>query len=501
MGLTQRGTQVVPLKSGNMVPFWTSSGFIELLNVAGTVTVDFVRFGSSRQNPVTTSEWSGTSVSALTSTSATYGKSIVRAYPAIGTTDTHTASDWSARDWTTPGGRNDVPTGAADADSDGIPDSAEISGGTYGGLDLYAMGARTGQRDIFIEVDYMNSADPGVIPRSESLQKVVDSFAAQNIKVHFDAGTQFSAGYSPTGFNLGQGSNLVPYEPCVTLDASTCTANASRRSIWDWKYEYADIRRAGVFHYALFGNSQLANGGGGSSGLAELPGNDLLVTMGNWGFSTTAGAPLNMLINMQASTLMHELGHNLSLGHGGNEHVNYKPNYWSIMNYLYQLDGLDANPAGNTAYLRWRKRAYPSESINSCSLPNSPCGDPSQFVMSYSNGTSSVLNENSLYETNNVGRGNSGGTTFADWDASGTLTTTALYGDLNFDSAISSLSDHNDWGNLLLAFSRYYGGNSGRTLTTMPDSRVFNPVTDDRQPVSPPCAPPSFTQVRNSHVH
>jgi hypothetical protein len=121
--------------------------------------------------------------------------------------------------------------------------------------------------------------------------------------------------------------------------------------------------------------------------------------------------------------------------------------------------------------------------------------------MSYSNGTSSVLNENSLYETNNVGRGNSGGTTFADWDASGTLTTTALSGDLNSDSAISSLSDHNDWGNLLLAFSRYYGGNSGRTLTTMPDSRVFNPVTDDRQPVSPPCAPPSFTQIRNSHVH
>lgn len=503
MGLTQRGTQVVPLKSGNMVPFWTSSGFIELLNVAGTVTVDFVRFGSSSQNPVTASEWSGTSVSALTSASATYGKSIVRAYPAIGTTDTHTASDWSARDWTTPGGRNDVPAGAADADSDGIPDSAETSGGTYGGLDLYAMGARTGQRDIFIEVDYMNSADPGVIPRSESLQKVVDSFAAQNIKVHFDAGTQFSAGYSPTGFNLGQGSNLVPYEPCVTLDASTCTANASRRSIWDWKYEYADIRRAGVFHYALFGNSQLANGGGGSSGLAELPGNDLLVTMGNWGFSTSAGAPLNKLINMQASTLMHELGHNLSLGHGGNEHVNYKPNYWSIMNYLYQLDGLDANPAGNTAYLRWRKVVYGD--VDSCSLPNSPCGDRSAFIMSYSNGTSSVLNESSLYEANNVGRGNSGGTAFADWNGNGIQDGTPYAMNLNvrdpYYGNVTVLSDHNDWGNLLLAFSRYYGGNSGRTLTTMPDSRVFNPVTDDRQPVSPPCAPPSFTQIRNSHVH
>jgi hypothetical protein len=38
---------------------------------------------------------------------------------------------------------------------------------------------------------------------------------------------------------------------------------------------------------------------------------------------------------------MHELGHNLNLKHGGNEHLpNFKPNYESIMNYMFQTIGL-----------------------------------------------------------------------------------------------------------------------------------------------------------------
>ena len=80
------------------------------------------------------------------------------------------------------------------------------------GLDLYSMGARTGQKNIFIEVDYMNALDPGVIPRRESLQMVVDSFNAQSIKVHFDAGTTFSSSFSTADFNLGQGNHRLPIE-------------------------------------------------------------------------------------------------------------------------------------------------------------------------------------------------------------------------------------------------------------------------------------------------
>lgn len=496
----QRGTQMVRLRSGNQVPFWTTGGFIELLNAGATI--DFVRFGASSQAPTTGSHWSGASAAALPYSASDYGKSIVRAYPRTADTDSNTASDWTSAIWSTPAGRNDVPGNAADADADGIPDSAETAGGTFAGLDLYAMGARTGQRNIFIELDRMSSADPGVIPRSESLQKVVDAFSAKGIAVHFDAGTTFSASFSRASFNLGQGSSVVSYEPCVTFNQTTCNLNSSnRRSLYDWKDDSMDLRRRAVFHYLLFGNSQNADGSSGSSGLAELPGNDLIVSMGGWGFTTSTTTNLNILINMQASTIMHELGHNLNLQHGGNVSTNYKPNYWSVMNYLYQLNGLDANPAGSTAYQRWRKEMGDSTPAM-CSLANSPCGAPSGFVMSYSDGSGSALNEASLQESANIGRGSTAGA-YADWDLNGSLTSAAVARDLNSDGSQATLADFDDWSNLVLPFVRSYSTNSGVSAlrSSSPISAaVPNPVTADEQPVSHEVAPPSrfFEELRRA---
>ena len=68
------------------------------------------------------------------------------------------------------------PLNASDNDDDGIPDSAEVSGSTFAGLDLFAMGARTSQPDIFVEVDYMNTTDPGVVPQRAALDKVAAAF-------------------------------------------------------------------------------------------------------------------------------------------------------------------------------------------------------------------------------------------------------------------------------------------------------------------------------------
>jgi hypothetical protein len=397
----------------------------------------------------------------------------------------------------TPAGRNDVPTSAVDNDLDGIPDSAEVSGGTFAGIDLYAMGSRTSQKDIFIELDRMNTAVVGIIPRQEAIQKVVDAFSANSVSVHFDAGDAFVGSFSTANFNLGQSASLVPYEICITLDQTTCTGNTTYKSIYDYKEAYFDLRRLSIFHYLIMGSSQLANGASSNSGIAEINGNDFIVTFGGWSLSNTVGTQRNILINYQAATIMHELGHNLGLQHGGNESTNYKPNYWSVMNYLYQLNGLDASASGTSAYQRWRNSKGDATPIQ-CSLANSPCGLTSQFVINYSDGSSSSLIESSLMESNNIGRGSTGGG-YADWNMNGSLTAGAISRDLNVDGSLTTLTDYNDWANIALPFSRSSSGNAGLSRSAINSNRL-DPMSNDRQPVAEETAPSSsfFEQLRNT---
>ena len=74
----------------------------------------------------------------------------------------------------------------------------------------------------------------------------------------------------------------------------------------------------------------------GVSGTAEFPGGgDFLITLGLWDNTNFVGNDFGV-----ASTTMHELGHTFGLGHGGDALPNCKPNYLSVMNYLFQLGGL-----------------------------------------------------------------------------------------------------------------------------------------------------------------
>ena len=123
-------------------------------------------------------------------------------------------------------------------------------------------------------------------------------------------------------------------------------------------------------HYMLWTHQQVA--GGTASGCAELPGNDIQVALGAWNYFCSGGANNGGFclsnancpgaggscqpsgdqdgdgtadqdvgtIQQQAGTLMHELGHNLNLGHGGGDWTNNKPNYLSVMNYTFQTSGL-----------------------------------------------------------------------------------------------------------------------------------------------------------------
>lgn len=96
----------------------------------------------------------------------------------------------------------------------------------------------------------------------------------------------------------------------------------------------------------------VASGQGGTgSGISELGGGDSLITLGLWNLQDL---PADQVVRVQAGTFAHELGHSIALTHGGyffdpqppGSYVatiepNCKPNFRSVMNYLFQVDLLD----------------------------------------------------------------------------------------------------------------------------------------------------------------
>jgi hypothetical protein len=82
-----------------------------------------------------------------------------------------------------------------------------------------------------------------------------------------------------------------------------------------------------------------------NTGVGDFLGGDAMVTLG--GFNDSLGRPVGTDY-MQGATLAHELGHGMGLRHGAFKlpsgtvvpEPNCKPNYLSVMNYLFQLRGL-----------------------------------------------------------------------------------------------------------------------------------------------------------------
>jgi hypothetical protein len=199
-----------------------------------------------------------------------------------------------------------------------------------------------------------------------------------------------------------------------------------------------------IFHYIISAHDYDPTSSGLSRGIGA---SDLIVSLGSWtgGTGTT---------NEQAGTLMNELGHNLSLHHGGGDDTNFKPNYLSIMSYAFQTQGLIKGGAART--------------------------------FDYSRSALPVLDETSLNEPAGLGAGATGyGTRYScsgsqqvvlnasgpiDWNCSGVITETGISAYINDDSATNSLSGYNDWANLKLK-----GGAIGLAGIT-PDLPMTTPV-------------------------
>jgi uncharacterized repeat protein (TIGR01451 family) len=261
-----------------------------------------------------------------------------------------------------------------DLDADGIPDCWERNGIQIKATDGHIVTlplpkATVGHKDLFVEADYMDCAAGG------------DNTCAANS--HSDEPVQGAMDEVVNAFRQAPVDNLVggPGIDLHLADAdavplvgrfgfpedinSNCPAssfNGYKSHFFGTPHERTDsdsalllMAKRLVYRYAIFAD-QLPDtwdpkagtcNATGSSGISEIGGNDFIVTVGSWG--STKWAAVGCLAHerratcglrqIQAATFMHELGHTLGLRHGGNEDVNCKPNYLSVMNYVFQFPG------------------------------------------------------------------------------------------------------------------------------------------------------------------
>ncbi len=212
-----------------------------------------------------------------------------------------------------------------DTDADGLSDGDEIFG-TEDGLDLPALGADPLRKDIFIECDWFAGVFEGVYrdfrPRALAVERVVRAFADAPVPNPYGApdGISIHLDYGQSG--VFTGGNQLPGTPVFIMFPADFAV---------YKGAHFDTRRVGYFHYAVFAN-RYDSPTNRSSGVAEIIGDDFMVTMVDYLSSFN-----------QSQTIMHELGHNLGLRHGGFENRNWKPNYNSVMNYRHQFTGVDTD--------------------------------------------------------------------------------------------------------------------------------------------------------------
>ncbi|MEV6415834.1 hypothetical protein [Kribbella sp. NPDC051718] len=316
---------------------------------------------------------------------------------------------------------------ATDTDGDSLPDTWETNGYDANGdgvidVNLPAMGATANKKDLFVEMDYMS----GRLATTAAFDRIKAVFAAApvsnpdgstGIRIHLDGGPAAGSAY-----NLG-GGNQVPYDS--NLQPAESQTDAIKNA------NFAPARKA-VFHYMLWADDYDNTCSSGNA--FAIPNDTFIVTMGpkcNW----------TVTENRNVGTFIHELGHDLGLTHGGTDHVNYKPNYLSVMNYFFQFDGVPRTSGAN-----W---------------------------FSYSNFAPPALNENSLRESvglntataatwktywkcpNGTTRTSGAGNSAIDWNCDGdTLDTAAT--SINGDSSRTTLTAQNNWANI-----RFGGGDVG----------------------------------------
>ncbi|HED54550.1 MAG TPA: hypothetical protein ENJ00_10180 [Phycisphaerales bacterium] len=217
-----------------------------------------------------------------------------------------------------------------DSDGDNIEDGDEAYG-TIDGLDLPGMGADANHKTIFIEIDWTDDSWDTAFhshrPRPGMESRIVAAFAnAPLTNPDGQTGVDLILDYGQGGLFDGGEELFVGQNIHYLLFSDALT----------YRDTYMDQRRRGIFHYGIF-THQYNSEFNFSSGVAYLFSDVFYVTIYQYWADDVAAS----------NTLMHELGHNLGLHHGGDEPRNYKPNYNSVLNYKFQFPGIDLDCDGS----------------------------------------------------------------------------------------------------------------------------------------------------------
>lgn len=303
--------------------------------------------------------------------------------------------------------------------------------------------ASANRKDVFLEIDYMDCTIAGGDCAAGDTHTHQPSGTVINAVVRAFANAPVNNPDGSTGITLHiDVSNAVPHQNFLNIPNQCFPPGAGIGNFDTVKADPANFGpnnpRRFAFHYSLFTHLQTndtSNPFQTSSGCAEFPGNDFQVSMG--GFSGMVGT-----LQEQAGTLMHEFGHNLNLGHGGSNGVNYKPNYLSIMSYRYQLSGIPPTDPDGAGPLTARIDYSPSDldDLDETHLKE---------MAGIGDGT-----DTALWRCPNGTTGSGVGTGPLDWNCDGDTNDQNVTNDINNDSFTNTLTGFDDWSNLLYDFQR-----------------------------------------------
>ncbi|MGH9464205.1 MAG: hypothetical protein ACRD0X_01065, partial [Thermoanaerobaculia bacterium] len=245
---------------------------------------------------------------------------------------------------------------AQDSDGDAIPDAVENES-------WYVNAGGSPQRsDVWVECDYM----PGtvkkrgkIVQRTEAMFERAPVPGGIALHVAFDDAIPFEAQWGDVQTTEGF---FATYERL--LDAYVNRFDGHPFSGGD-----ATTMRA-YMHYCVYIESMDSQAGVSGISLdsttpfSGIPGDMFLIALGQF----RGEVPRRFLRNFESGVLLHELGHNLGLTHGGaspRPHTNFKPHYLSVMNYHFVPGFVRLVDPSRAEYFRyWDYSRFTSDALN-----------------------------------------------------------------------------------------------------------------------------------------